>query len=51
MVGEGRVAGALALVWKDGREAYFGTAGYADRETKRPIARDDLFQVWSMTNP
>jgi CubicO group peptidase (beta-lactamase class C family) len=51
MVTDGRAAGALALVWKDGREAYFGSSGYADREARRPIRRDDLFQIWSMTKP
>jgi CubicO group peptidase (beta-lactamase class C family) len=51
MVAHQRVAGAAVLVWKDGREAYFGTAGYADREAKRPFTRDTLTQVWSMTKP
>lgn len=51
MVSDGRAAGTLAMVWKDGREVYFGTAGYADREARRPIRRDDLFQIWSMTKP
>jgi CubicO group peptidase (beta-lactamase class C family) len=51
MVDSDRVAGAAALVWKDGRDIYFGTAGYADREAKRPFRRDTLIQVWSMTKP
>ena len=51
MVAHQRVAGAAVLVWKDGREAYFGTAGYADWEAKRTFARDTLTQVWSMTKP
>ncbi len=51
MVNDGRAVGVLTLVWKDGREAYYGTAGFADRETRRRIRRDDLFQVWSMTKP
>jgi CubicO group peptidase (beta-lactamase class C family) len=51
MVARQRVAGAAVLVWKDGREAYFGTAGYADREAKRRFTRDTLTQVWSMTKP
>jgi CubicO group peptidase (beta-lactamase class C family) len=51
MVAKQRVAGAAVLVWKDGREAYFGTAGYADREAKRRYTRDTLTQVWSMTKP
>ena len=31
MVSAGRAAGVSVLVWKDGREAYFGSAGYAWR--------------------
>src|SRR5690348_3106900 len=51
MVAKERVAGASVLIWKDGREAYFHTAGYANREAKLPIRRDNLFQVFSMTKP
>jgi CubicO group peptidase (beta-lactamase class C family) len=51
MVDDGRVAGASALVWQDGRERYFGRAGFADREAQRPMARDTLAQIWSMTKP
>lgn len=51
MVTGGRAAGASALVWRDGKEIYFGTAGYADREAKRPMRRDTLAQIWSMTKP
>ena len=31
--------------WKDGREVYFGTAGYADREARKPMRRDTLVQM------
>ena len=51
MVNNGRAAGTLLLIWKGGREAYFGSSGFADREARRPISRDTLFQVWSMTKP
>lgn len=51
MVADGRAAGTMALVWQDGRERYFGTAGFADREAKRPMSRDTLVQIWSMTKP
>lgn len=51
MVKEGRTVGASALVWKDGAEACFEAAGDADREAARPIARDTLFQIYSMTKP
>lgn len=51
MVESGRTAGVSALVWQDGRERYFGTAGFADREAQRPMRRDTLVQIWSMTKP
>ena len=51
MVASGRVAGASVLIWKDGREAYFGHSGYADREARRPMNRDTLVQIFSMTKP
>ncbi|MFO6428478.1 serine hydrolase domain-containing protein [Erythrobacter sp. W302b] len=54
-VAEGRTVGASALVWHDGAEACFATAGDADREAAngsgRLIARDTLFQIYSMTKP
>jgi CubicO group peptidase (beta-lactamase class C family) len=51
MVASGRAVGVSALVWKDGKERYFGTSGFADREAKRPMHRDTLVQIWSMTKP
>jgi CubicO group peptidase (beta-lactamase class C family) len=51
MIASGRAAGASALIWKGGREVYFGTAGYADRQSKSPMRRDTLVQIWSMTKP
>ncbi|HEY8614686.1 serine hydrolase domain-containing protein [Phenylobacterium sp.] len=51
MVSAGRAAGVSALVWQDGRERYFGAAGFADREARRSMRRDTLVQIWSMTKP
>lgn len=51
MVGGGRAAGVEAVVWQSGRERYFGEAGFADREAQRPMARDTLMQIFSMTKP
>lgn len=50
-VAQGRTIGASALVWKDGAETCYESAGDADREAARPIARDTLFQIYSMTKP
>ena len=51
MVAAKRVAGASALVWQGGAERYFGAFGDADREESRPMARDTLVQIFSMTKP
>jgi CubicO group peptidase (beta-lactamase class C family) len=51
MVSSGRAAGVSVLVFKEGREAYFSTAGHADREAKRPMRRDTIVQIFSMTKP
>jgi CubicO group peptidase (beta-lactamase class C family) len=51
MVADGRAAGTSALIWQDGKQVYFGTAGLADREAKRPMRRDTIAQIYSMTKP
>lgn len=51
LVDAGELVGVSALVWQDGREAYFGRFGLADREANRPMARDTLVQIFSMTKP
>lgn len=51
MVDSGRAVGVSALVWQDGQERYFGTAGSADREAGKPMRRDTLVQIFSMTKP
>jgi CubicO group peptidase (beta-lactamase class C family) len=51
MVASGRATGVEALVWKDGREVYYGSSGLADREANRPMRRDTLVQIYSMTKP
>ncbi|WP_116089545.1 serine hydrolase domain-containing protein [Sphingomonas crusticola] len=51
MIADGRAAGVSALIWQDGREAYFGTAGMADREAGLPMTRATQVQLYSMTKP
>ena len=50
-VDNGALVGVSALVTQDGKEAYFGAFGYADREARRPMTRDTLVQIYSMTKP
>lgn len=51
MVASGRASGVSALVFQGGVERYFGMAGFADREAHRPMARDNMVQIYSMTKP
>jgi CubicO group peptidase (beta-lactamase class C family) len=50
-VARGQIAGAEAVVFKDGQEVYYGSFGYADREAQRPMSRDTLIQIYSMSKP
>ena len=50
-VDAGKIVGASALVVQDDREAYVGTFGMADREAVRPMARDTVVLIYSMTKP
>ena len=50
-VERGELVGVSALVYEQGDEAYFGAFGMADREAKRPLARDSLARIFSMTKP
>ncbi|HME00445.1 MAG TPA: serine hydrolase domain-containing protein [Terriglobia bacterium] len=47
----GRVAGAVSLVARHGRIAYFKAFGMADREAKKPMSADNIFRICSMSKP
>jgi CubicO group peptidase (beta-lactamase class C family) len=51
MVDRQQIIGASALVFERGQEVYFGSFGLADRENNRPMARDTVVQIFSMTKP
>ena len=51
MVDDGSVVGASALVYRDGKEAYFGAFGLADDVAGRPMNRDTIAIIYSMTKP
>ncbi|MCR4618600.1 MAG: beta-lactamase family protein [Lachnospiraceae bacterium] len=50
-VDEGRVKGNSALVFKNGMEVYYGEFGYADAEKEKPMKRDTIIRLFSMTKP
>lgn len=45
------IAGANFMIIKDGKEVFYHEDGYADLEAKRPISRDSIFRLYSMTKP
>jgi CubicO group peptidase (beta-lactamase class C family) len=48
-VDENKVAGTVTIVLRDGRIAYFESEGLADREQKRPMQKDTIFRIASMS--
>lgn len=50
-VDAGQIVGAGYMLIQGGRERYFTTCGYADREKKMLIGRDTIFRLFSMTKP
>lgn len=43
--------GASILVWQNGSEQFYDARGYADREGKKPLERDTIFRLYSMSKP
>jgi len=50
-VKSGVLPGAQLLVIKGGKEVYNGVEGYADVEAKKPMTRDQIFRIYSMSKP
>jgi CubicO group peptidase (beta-lactamase class C family) len=50
-VDAGQLIGVSALVYEKGEEVYAGAFGLADREAQRPMDRDTLVRIYSMTKP
>ncbi|MEZ5492630.1 MAG: serine hydrolase domain-containing protein [Gammaproteobacteria bacterium] len=51
LVADQDVAGIVWLLAKDGNIATFKSAGMASIEDNRPMTRDSLFRIYSMTKP
>lgn len=50
-VAAGDNAGCSFLVYQNGEEVLYCESGFADLEKGKPIARDSMFQIFSMTKP
>jgi CubicO group peptidase (beta-lactamase class C family) len=51
LVKEQGLVGVSALIYEKGEEVYFGAYGLAEREANRPMRRDTLAYIYSMTKP
>ena len=49
--GQGLVPGAVILVARHGKIAAFEASGLLDPATKRPMTRDAIFRIYSMSKP
>ena len=50
-VDAGQLAGAAALVWRNGEVADLAAVGSRDLANERPVERDTIFRIASMTKP
>ena len=48
-VAAGRVAGAIGLIARRGKIGYFETYGMMDKEAGKPMRKDAIFRIYSMT--
>tara|TARA_R110000765_G_scaffold184261_1_gene290068 strand:- start:121 stop:1389 length:1269 start_codon:yes stop_codon:yes gene_type:complete len=45
------IAGVSALIFEEGQEVYYNAFGYADLNAKKPMDRNTIVQIYSMTKP
>ena len=50
-VDEGKLAGAISLVARDGAIVHFEAVGQRGADDDRPLTKDALFRIFSMTKP
>lgn len=51
LVDEGRLAGVVTMVARDGKVVHFESVGHRDIAAGSPMSNDDLFRIYSMTKP
>lgn len=50
-IAQGVTAGVSFGIWKDGKELFFTAQGYADQEAKKPMERNTIHRLYSMSKP
>ena len=51
LVDERKIAGAVAMLARNGRLAHVAAVGYQDLETRTPMTERSIFRIYSMTKP
>ena len=49
--GFAEISGAVTLVARKGRVAHLEAHGLMDIESKKPMAKNSIFRIWSMSKP
>ncbi|MFL6582072.1 MAG: serine hydrolase domain-containing protein [Burkholderiales bacterium] len=50
-IDQGKLPGAVMLVARKGKLVYSEAVGFQDKEAGKPIAKDSIFRIYSMTKP
>ena len=50
-IAQNQLAGGTALVARKGKVVYFETFGSMDRDSRKPMTKDAIFRIYSMTKP
>jgi len=50
-IDQGKLPGAVFLVARKGKLVYSDAIGFQDKEAGKPIAKDSIFRIYSMTKP
>jgi len=50
-VDKGHINGTVTLLVEAGKTAHFEVTGWADKENNKPMRKDSIFQIMSMTKP
>ncbi|OQP53583.1 serine hydrolase domain-containing protein [Niastella populi] len=50
-IDSGKIVGVSALIFERGKEVYYNSFGLADREANKPMDRNTIVRIFSMTKP
>ena len=50
-VDKGNIPGAVVMINRKGRLIYSEVVGYQDKSTNKPMSKDSIFRIYSMTKP